>query len=145
MTKTKAQRLKPVLHQAKASEQHAVEAFVEQQNILQQLNGKLQELYHYRSEYITIMKRENVQTTPIEMQQQRFFHNKINDAINFQQQQIKNQQQTIQTFKQKWLAARQKSGAYDVLIKSDEKQHLNNLLVNERKEQDDLSQHMRRP
>ncbi|NRB38129.1 MAG: flagellar FliJ family protein [Pseudomonadales bacterium] len=145
MALSKAQRLQPVLQQAELVEQRAAEAFVQQQKKHELLNEKLQDLYSYRSEFIAGMKQENVAISIIQIQQQRFFLEKLNTAITFQQQQLKKQQDEVQIYKHKWLQTKQKSGAFDQLIKTEEDKVLQRLALNEQKTQDDRSQHINRP
>lgn len=141
MTKNKSQRLKPVVQQAEIKEQQAVEAFVKQQQVLQLYRDKQQELHAYRCEYIDNMKKANVEYSVIEFKQQRHFLQKLNDAINFQQVQCTKQQQVLESYKQKWLQAKQRTAGFEQLIEKSEQQVLDTLVRHEQKTQDDRAQH----
>ena len=104
---------------------------------LQLNNVQLDSLNGYQNEYLQQLK-SNQSTTLQKINQTQAFLGKLNQAIQHQQIQISELEQSLEKVKEVWLEKRKREQALEKLYKKLEKKHFVKLEKQEQKMMDDL-------
>jgi flagellar FliJ protein len=104
---------------------------------LQLNNVQLDSLNGYQNEYLRQLK-SNQSTTLQKINQTQAFLGKLNQAIQHQQIQISELEQSLEKVKEVWLEKRKREQALEKLYKKLEKKHFVKLEKQEQKMMDDL-------
>ena len=110
----KSKRIKPIIRIAESKEQKAATELGRAQNQLQEQLNRLQDLFNYRQEYHARFEQTGRMGVSIQtLHGFRSFLEKLETAIEQQQQSVKMAQDLVQRRKQQWFATRDKVKIYN--------------------------------
>ncbi len=113
----KSQRLTPVMRFSAHKEQDAARSLSECRQQLQLQEQRLQELQHYRAEYVRRLQEAGVGGMGVaEMRNFQAFMDKLDQAVAQQQAFIGRLQNDFEQRKRQWLAARNRIKALDIVV-----------------------------
>ena len=130
-------RLRKIIELSQADLEKSELMMQEIRSKLQLNNVQLDSLNGYQNEYLRQLK-SNQSTTLQKINQTQAFLGKLNQAIQHQQIQISELEQSLEKVKEVWLEKRKREQALEKLYKKLEKKHFVKLEKQEQKMMDDL-------
>lgn len=130
-------RLRKIIELSQADLEKSELMMQEIRSKLQLNNVQLDSLNGYQNEYLQQLK-SNQSTTLQKINQTQAFLGKLNQAIQHQQIQISELEQSLEKVKEVWLEKRKREQALEKLYKKLEKKHFVKLEKQEQKMMDDL-------
>ncbi|MEO5343032.1 MAG: flagellar export protein FliJ [Gammaproteobacteria bacterium SHHR-1] len=141
---TSSARLKPVHGFAERKEQDAARAFGESQQKLQSESDKLEQLRHYRREYMErfhSVARQGIQARRV-LDYQAFIA-KLDEAIGEQEKMLGYARETSHRAKDQWMEKQSRSKALGKVVERHQVRERQEMDKREQREQDERSQHGR--
>ncbi len=132
----RSKKLQPVANLAKLNERSAAKLHGSVLRELQKQETQLDELINYRNQYLTAFKTAGESgLSAIQMQDYRIFLQRLDDAIQQQQQNVINGRQNTQSSQAKWTDTRNQSDMINKVVEN-RQQHENQQV--EKREQREL-------
>ncbi len=121
----RSKKLQPVANLAKQNERSAAKLHGSVLREQQKQENQLNELINYRNQYLNAFKTAGESgLSAIQMQDYRIFLQRLDDAIQQQQQNVNNGRQNTQSSKTKWMDTRNQSKMINKVVKN-RQQHEN--------------------
>lgn len=114
--KKRSDSIKPVLNIAEQAEAKAAQQYALHQENHQRAVAKRDELKNYLQEYSARANANNGETiSPVQMQDNRAFLNRLNDIIRIQESVVLQQAQHLESARRQWLTCKQQAMSLDSL------------------------------
>jgi flagellar FliJ protein len=131
----RSKKLQPVANLAKLNERSAAKLHGSVLRELQKQETQLDELINYRNQYLTAFKTAGESgLSAIQMQDYRIFLQRLDDAIQQQQQNVINGRQNIKSSQAKWTDTRNRSDMINKIVEN--RQQLENQQVEKREQRE---------
>jgi flagellar FliJ protein len=131
----RSKKLQPVANLAKLNEQRAAKLHGSVLRELQKQETQLDELINYRDQYLNAFKTASeAGLSAIQMQDYRIFLQRLDDAIQQQQQNVINGRQNTQSSQEKWTDTRNRSDMINKVVEN--RQQLENQQVEKREQRE---------
>jgi flagellar FliJ protein len=114
---SRANKLLPVKEMAQRQTENELAKLGQLNGALSRARSQLDELMHYRNEYLSRFRRSDIQTLPAKKNLElRAFLTHLDQAIQGQQQQVQQSQERVNLQQQQWQHAKNKEQAIDNLM-----------------------------
>ena len=131
----RSKKLQPVANLAKINERSAAKLHGSVLRELQKQETQLDELINYRDQYLNAFKTASeAGLSAIQMQDYRIFLQRLDDAIQQQQQNVINGRQNTQSSQEKWTDTRNRSDMINKVVEN--RQQLENQQVEKREQRE---------
>ena len=131
----RSKKLQPVANLAKLNERSAAKLHGSVLRELQKQETQLDELINYRNQYLIAFKTASeAGLSAIQMQDYRIFLQRLDDAIQQQQQNVKNGRQNTKSSQAKWTDTRNRSDMINKVVEN--RQQLENQQVEKREQRE---------
>ena len=131
----RSKKLQPVANLAKLNERSAAKLHGSVLRELQKQETQLDELINYRNQYLNAFKTASeAGLSAIQMQDYRIFLRRLDDAIQQQQQNVKNGRQNTQSSQAEWTDTRNRSEMINKVVEN--RQQLENQQVEKREQRE---------
>ena len=115
----RSKKLQPVANLAKLNERNAAKLHGSVLRELEKQENQLDELINYRNQYLNAFKTASeAGLSAVQMQDYRIFLQRLDDAIQQQQQNVINGQQSTQSSQAKWMDTRNQSKMINKVVEN---------------------------